>query len=168
MDHLKSSHAQQLQEVESQVQEKDSRISELLMHLRKLRGEVGSNLNSTDLPPSLSLKPPGSVKRTTSVAVQTSSLPDYTEQGNFEGQGQPAILPLAMGVENHNEPDVVMNGGDSAALKSLGPMEEVRECQLLSHVPRPLPLCLDIRLHIHVGTGCLASRFTGDLSLGFN
>ena len=139
MDHLKSSHAQQLKEVEGLVQEKDSRISELLMHLRKLRGEVGTNQNSTDLPPSLSLKPPGSVKRTASVSVQTSMLPDYAQQGNFEGQGggggggggggTPAILPL--GDEGINEPGLLMNGGDSAAMKSLGPAEEVREGRLL-------------------------------------
>ena len=134
MDHLKSSHAQQLKEVEGLVQEKDSRISELLMHLRKLRGEVGTNQNSPELPPSLSLKPPGSVKRTASVAVQTSMLPDYAQQGNFEGQGEgesggtpatPAILPL--GDERINDPGLRMNGGDSAAMKSLGPAEEVRE-----------------------------------------
>ena len=133
MDHLKSSHAQQLKEVEGLVQEKDSRISELLMHLRKLRGEVGTNQNSPDLSPSLSLKPPGSVKRTASVSVQTSMLPDYAQQGSFEGQGggerggggTPAILPL--GDEGINEPGLLMNGGDSAAMKSLGPAEEVRE-----------------------------------------
>lgn len=129
MDHLKSSHAQQLKEVEGLVQERDSRISELLMHLRKLRGEVGSNQNSSELPPSLSLKPPGSVKRTASVSVQTSMLPDYAQQGSFEGGGggggTPAILPL--GDEGVNEPGVLMNGGDSAAMKSLGPVEEVRE-----------------------------------------
>ena len=127
MDHLKSSHAQQLKEVEGLVQEKDSRISELLMHLRKLRGEVGTNQNSSELPPSLSLKPPGSVKRTASVSVQTSMLPDYAQQGSFEGGGgggTPAILPL--GEEGVNEPGVLMNGGDSAAMKSLGPAEEVR------------------------------------------
>ena len=127
MDHLKSSHAQQLKEVDGLVQEKDSRISELLMHLRKLRGEVGTNPNSADLPPSLSLKPPGSVKRTASVSVQTSMLPDYAQQGSFEGQGgggAPAILPL--GDEGLNEPGLHMNGGDSAAMKSLGPTEEVR------------------------------------------
>ena len=123
VDYLKTSHAQQLQEVEGQVQEKDSRISELLMHLRKLRGEVGNNLNSPDLPSSLSLKPPGSVKRTASVAVQTSNLPDYSEQSSFEDLGPPAILPL--GSEDHSEPGMVVNGGDSAAMKSLGPLEEV-------------------------------------------
>ena len=130
MDHLKSSHAQQLKEVDGLVQEKDSRISELLMHLRKLRGEVGTNQNSSELPPSLSLKPPGSVKRTASVSVQTSMLPDYAQQGSFEGGGggggggTPAILPL--GDEGVNEPGALMNGGDSAAMKSLGPAEEVR------------------------------------------
>ena len=124
MDHLKSSHAQQLQEVEGLVQEKDSRISELLMHLRKLRGEVGTSPNSPDLPPSLSLKPPGSAKRTSSVAVQTSMLPDYSHQGSFEGHGPPAVLPL--GNEDLNEPDLRINGGDSAAMKSLDPAEEVR------------------------------------------
>lgn len=136
MDHLKSSHAQQLKEVEGLVEEKDSRISELLMHLRKLRGEVGTNQNSPELPPSLSLKPPGSVKRTASVAVQTSMLPDYAQQGNFEGQGEegenggtPAILPL--GDEGINESGLRMNGGDSAAMKSLGPAEEVRERTIL-------------------------------------
>ena len=126
---MKSSHAQQLKEVEGLVQEKDSRISELLMHLRKLSGEVGTNQNSSDIPPSLSLKPPGSVKRTASVSVQTSMLPDYAQQGSFEGQGggggTPAILPL--GDEGVSESGVLMNGGDSAAMKSLGQAEEVRE-----------------------------------------
>ena len=122
---MKSSHAQQLKEVEGLVEEKDSRISELLMHLRKLRGEVGTNQNSSDRPPSLSLKPPGSVKRTASVSVQTTMLPDYAQQGSFEGAGgTPAILPL--GDEGLNEPGLLMNGGDSAAMKSLGPAEEVR------------------------------------------
>jgi hypothetical protein len=130
VDHLKSSHSQQLKEVEGLVLEKDSRISELLMHLRKLREEVGTNQNSPELPPSLSLKPPGSVKRTVSVSVQTSMLPDYAQQGSFEGGGggsggTPAILPL--GDEGVNEPGVLMNGGDSAAMKSLGPADEVRE-----------------------------------------
>lgn len=144
---MKSSHAQQLHEVESLVQEKDSRISELLMHLRKLRGEVGNNLNSSDLSPSLLLKPPGSVRRTASVAVQTSLLPDYSEQGSFEGQGPPAILPLVS--EDHSEPGTLMNGGNSAALKSLGPMEEVRECSRTKATPTLLGY--EVVLYLSVG-----------------
>ena len=133
MDHLKSSHAQQLQEVGGLVQEKDSRISELLMHLRKLRGEVETNGSSSNLPSSLSLKPPGSAKRTATVAVQTCMLPDYSQQGSFEGrgsfvggQGAPAILPL--GSDDITSPlaGVMVNGNESAAMKSLGPEEEVR------------------------------------------
>ena len=123
MDHLKVSHAQQLEEVEGLVQEKDSRISELLMHLRKLRGEVG---NSSDLPASFSLKPPGSIRRTTSVAVQTSALPDYSQRGSFEGQGPAAILPV--GEEGLSESGSLVNGTDSATMKSLNPTEEVRAC----------------------------------------
>lgn len=122
---MKSSHAQQLKKVEGLVQEKDSRISELLMHLRKLRGEAGTNPTSADAPPSHSLKPPGSVRRTTSVAVQTSMLPDYSQQGSFEGLGPPAVLPLG-GDGLGGGPGPMVNGNASAAMKSLGPEEEVR------------------------------------------
>ena len=58
-----------------------------------------------------------------SVAVQTSALPDYCQRGSFEGQGTAAILPV--GEDDVGEPSLLVNGDDPAAMKSLGPAEEV-------------------------------------------
>ena len=91
------------------------------MHLRQLRGDGGGE--PSNHPSSFSLKPPGSVRRTTSVAVQTSALPDYCQRGSFEGQGTAAILPI--GEDDLSEPGLLVNGDDPAAMKSLGPTEEV-------------------------------------------